>query len=328
MSFNVKNLSFGAEKEKLDLICRIILDNKIDIVAMQEVLSEGKILTGINQKSVTGEVNAYAHSMKSRLGNRWGMCWRDPQTKAKDYVYLGPDKRGEGYAFLWNMDRVDLLEEDGHKIFPRIFRNYKTNIESDLIRLIRDPCYGQFKVIGRPVEIRLLTTHIVYGKPVAKNLDADLDFGAVTLRKNEFRILAGQIYPKISEYYKQTAMTVPYTIILGDYNLNLSSSGVGKAILPEIMCFDEYGRQLPYDISAPTVINTVQSELSTVSRNGDGLANNYDHFSYDYRVASVVDNNGMKVIRPEKYVKKDASFYESYKNKVSDHLPVVLVIDI
>lgn len=328
MSFNVQNLSLGAEKEKLDIISRMIIENDIDIVAMQEVLSKGKILTGVNLKSVSGAAKAYEHSLKRRLGDNWAMCWRDPKTHAKDYVYLGKDNRGEGYAFMWNTNRVDLLEEDGNKVFPRIYRNYKTGVDSDLIRLIRDPCYGQFKVNGRPVEIRLITTHIVYGKPAPENINADLDFGAITMRRNEFRILAGQIYPAIAEYYKQTTSTSPYTIILGDYNLNLPSSGVGKAILPEIICFDEHGRTMSFNLNASTVINTVQSNLSTLNQNGDALANNYDHFSYDNRVASAVADGSIKVLHPSAYIQTDGNIYESYKNTVSDHLPIVLTLDI
>ena len=46
-SFNVKNLSLATGRD-IDRIAQIIKDNELDIVAMQEVLSEGKILTGVN----------------------------------------------------------------------------------------------------------------------------------------------------------------------------------------------------------------------------------------------------------------------------------------
>ena len=218
-SFNVKNLSLATGRD-LDRIANIILSNKFDIVAMQEVLGEGKILTGINAKSVSGQAKAYDYSLKKRLGDNWDICWRDPGTRAKNYPFLGDDSRGEGYAFLWNTKRVDIpLDEKANKIYPKIFRNYKTNKEEGFIRLIRDPCVGRFVIKGRPAEIRLITTHIVYGKPKEENMNVNLDFGAIEMRKNEFKILAGQIYPRISEYYKDINCTAPYTIILGDYNL-------------------------------------------------------------------------------------------------------------
>ena len=161
-TFNVNNLSMGASSERLDNIAQIIKDYNLDIVALQEVLSEGKILTGMNLKSVAGQAKAYEHSLKRRLGKDWAICWRDPGSWAKNYLY--EDVRGEGYAFLWNTKKFELVEDNGVEILPRIFRKYQLP-ENGMIRLIRDPCYGRFKVKGRKPEIRLISTHIVYGKP-------------------------------------------------------------------------------------------------------------------------------------------------------------------
>lgn len=47
-SFNVCNLALGTS-EKLDYIAEIINNNDIDIIAMQEVLAEGRALTGFIQ---------------------------------------------------------------------------------------------------------------------------------------------------------------------------------------------------------------------------------------------------------------------------------------
>ena len=81
-SFNVRNLSFGAEKERLDNLAKIIRENNLDIIALQEVLSEGKILTGSNQKMVSGQAKVYEHSLKRRLGDDWAICWRNPASWA------------------------------------------------------------------------------------------------------------------------------------------------------------------------------------------------------------------------------------------------------
>lgn len=320
-SFNVRNLSFGAKQERLDNLAKIIKDNNLDIIAMQEVLSEGKILTGSNQKSVSGEVKAYEHSLKHRLGNDWGICWRDPASWAKNYMY--DDSRGEGYAFIWNTRKFELVKESEEEILPKIFRNYKLP-ENGMIRLIRDPCYGRFQVIGRKPEIRLISTHIVYGKPKNWSGNADLDMGAVTMRKNEFKILAGQIYPRIDADHKLN--TVPYTIMLGDYNLNLSGSGAGSPVIPDIVCFDEKGKIVPFSMGAPLVINTVQEQLSTLKRDEDGFASNYDHFSYTNKVSSIVKR--CEVINIIDKFEGEESKYLQYKKYVSDHLPIVLTIEI
>lgn len=328
-SFNVKNLSLATGRD-LDRIANIILSNKFDIVAMQEVLGEGKILTGINAKSVSGQAKAYDYSLKKRLGDNWDICWRDPGTRAKNYPFLGDDSRGEGYAFLWNTKRVDIpLDEKANKIYPKIFRNYKTNKEEGFIRLIRDPCVGRFVIKGRPAEIRLITTHIVYGKPKEENMNVNLDFGAIEMRKNEFKILAGQIYPRISEYYKDINCTAPYTIILGDYNLNLRTSTASSPYLPSVACFDQNGKLLEEDEDSTFSIYTVQDNLSTLKKNEDGFANNYDHFSFDGRVKKqIVPNSARAVNAVEQYAHGEGSKYDRYRTEVSDHLPIVIEIGI
>lgn len=324
-SFNVRNLSADASKERLDNIAKIIKENQLELVALQEVLSEGKILTGMNVKSVSGQAKAYEHSLKSRLGDDWAICWRDPGSWAKNYLY--DDARGEGYAFLWNTRKFELMKEDGEEIWPKIYRHYKLR-EPGMLRLIREPCYGRFRIVGRNIEIRLLNTHMVYGKPASWKGDADFDIGALQMRRNEFRILAGQIYPEIATYHKDEVPTVPYTFILGDYNLNLAGSGVNKAILPDIICFDQYGREVPYNPGAPTVVNTVQTSLSTLKKDEDGLASNYDHFSFENRVASIIEPDSVKTIDIINRVEGEGSKYEIYKKNVSDHLPIMMTIDV
>lgn len=98
-SFNMHN--FNLEKKDLDRIAKIILDNRIDIVAMQEVLAEGRAISGIMldlDKDEYARKSAFEKSLLSRLGSHWDTYWADPQTKSKFYPYLGNDKRGEGYA--------------------------------------------------------------------------------------------------------------------------------------------------------------------------------------------------------------------------------------
>ena len=93
-SFNVRNLSFGAGGSRdLDMMADLI--REFDIVALQEVLSEGKILQGPSIKDVSGQAKAYEYSLKSRLGNDWDMCWLDPQTDSKWYPYTGDDWNAE-----------------------------------------------------------------------------------------------------------------------------------------------------------------------------------------------------------------------------------------
>ena len=195
-SFNVKNLSFGNSNRDLQRIADLIRDNQFDIIALQEVLSEGKALKGPSIGNNKGQAIAYQKSILGRLGPDWDCRWLDPSTSSKFYPYLGKDSRGEGYAFLWNTRKFELPEKDGRYLEPYIEHRYSTKGEN-IIRLIRDPAVGCFKVKGRPMEIRLITTHIVFGKPNENVFNADFDIGVRNMRRNEFRILAGWIYKKV-----------------------------------------------------------------------------------------------------------------------------------
>lgn len=333
-SFNVKNLSFGGKGRDLDRIAQIIKENNFDIVALQEVLSGGKILTGAKVSDLHGQAKAYDMSLKSRLGDHWASTWRDPESKAISSPYLGNDDRGEGYAFLWNKNKVDLpVKQDGTVISPYIEHNYKIR-EAGMIRLIRDPCVGRFKINGRPVEIRLINTHIVCGKPKDENIDIDLDHGAVVMRNNEFRILAGQIYNRVNSNHRDTP-NVAYTIILGDYNLNLSESGVKKAIIAPVMCFDQKGFEIPVTKQFLAdgddfLISTLQTDRSTLKRDEPGFANNYDHFSMDEHTRTQVGfAHAVDAVRQTGYAEEatEEELFSQYREKVSDHIPVVIEID-
>ena len=336
-SFNVKNLSYGNTGRDIDRIAALIKDNKFDIIALQEVLSEGKILKGAKLGDVRGQAKSYERSLLARLGNNWDCQWLPPDTQSKYYPYLGNDNRGEGYAFIWNTNKFEFPRkadntEEGTEILPWTEHRYSTKGDS-IIRLIRDPGVARFKVKGRPMEIRLITTHIVYGKPKDENLDADLDIGAITMRRNEFSILAGWIYKKINDDSLSLNCTDRCTILLGDYNLNLKSSGVPSAILPDVAYFDKNGRayfpQNGIDVdNAPIKVYTLQNGLSTLKQKEAGLANNFDHFSMDedtknkfVQGVSVIDGINHHV---EPGDGTEESKYNTYREKVSDHLPIMI----
>lgn len=116
----------------------------------------------------------------------------------------------------------------------------------------------------------MITTHIVYGKPKSDNLSVDLDIGAINMRRNEFSILAGDIYKRIDQDRKDINQNSVCTVLLGDYNLNLASSGLGIATIPDIVFFDSKGRMEPSPVDGGNHIYTMQSELTTLSRNAAG----------------------------------------------------------
>lgn len=339
-SFNVKNLSYGNKDRDLDGIAKLI--KKFDIVALQEVLSEGKILYGSDMKSVVGQAKAYERSLMRRLGSGWEAAWCAPISRANDSPFLGEDTRGEGYVFLWRTDKFMLpKDKDGKEIKPSIFKAYNL-VEEGMVRLIREPAYGRFVVkgtqgaIGRPVEIRLITTHIIFGKPKINNLNVEIEHGSIVMRKNEFKILAGQIYNRINENQRDIHCKAIYTLLLGDYNLNLPTSSVGNALISDVTCFDKFGRSIPLKMKEATdrVVYTVQDKLTTVKFEQAGYANNYDHFTFDdsgndkMRKEVVKGVNRMDAVNLlYKSEKDEDEKFKRYRSEISDHVPVMILLD-
>ncbi len=348
-SFNVHNLSSNVHRD-MERIAKITKRNNLDIIALQEVLSEGRRIGGVtDSQNTTVQDGILKHSLMHYLGPDWDCCIGKPdnhQTSKYPYQYIGNDSRGEGYAFLWNKKRIE-LPVINHKIsYPAIWNNYHLR-ESGMLRLIRDPLVGRFKVKNRNVEIRLITTHIIFGKPAEENLPVAIDFGALTMRKNELKVLAGDIYARISDHHRDMDGIVPYTIILGDYNLNHPESGIEKSKLTEIMYFDKKGFSTVDSTKADRVIHTVQHDLTTLQKGQDGhakdgYANNYDHFSFDGRVRRdvfrrcyTIDavHGNTTIMSPRSYMmatqqpSSPDSPFEIYLKDVSDQLPNVMELD-
>lgn len=324
ISFNVKNLSDGIGRD-LNRIAQIINENEADIVCLQEVLQEGKIIEGIQLKQLSGQAAAYDRSLKRRLKGEWDSEWKEPKLRRENEAYLGGDKRGEGYAILWKKDKFTLPKDEyGQEVRPVIYSNYKPGIVGSKIGLIRDPLYARFILKDRPAELRIISVHFVSGK--SKNLTDVLDYGAIEMRKQEFKMVAGQIYYRVSEMYKQIDCTSPYTIMLGDYNLNLGTS------LPLVMGFDKKGRSVDVNNSSFRVHN-LQNEKTTLKNNLPELANSYDHFTVDTRTKSIIAPESISVIdgihkHGGTNTQNEEENFNVYREKVSDHLPIIVTVNL
>lgn len=324
-SFNVRNWSGSGYEDqivnqdapsvrKLNRIAEIIREERLDIVAFQEVLSEGKML----------------EALKRRLGGNWEACWDKP---GKNFPYRG-DKRNEGYGFLWRADKFELIPI-GKRDRPGIWGNYDPlNGASDIlngVRLIRDPLYGRFKLRNQRFELRLITTHILSDKPVGMSGGLD-GVSALDMRRNEFDILAGKIYARVADRHKDIHGVVPYTIMLGDYNLNLESESdsVHRAAVPGTACFDAQGRRVEGSAHARRIIYTVQEELTSLGPSA--YTNNFDHFSYDGRTrAAIIKGEAKRIDAVRDYApasaQTEAEKFADYHSSVSDHVPIVIEID-
>ena len=293
-SFNVRNLNFasnGDSRRSYETISQIIKDECYDIIALQEILSP------------------YVWSiLKQYLGSDWRFAWEQPNQ------YFGNqqgDRRGEGYAYIWNSRRIDLVSENingDDRIFqPRIWKQYKKQGK----RLVREPYYARFtpngKLGGCFCEIRLINTHIVYG---------DGNKLGEIMRVAEFEKLARDIYEHISNKVYYSSMPA-YTIILGDYNLD-----IGKILPVPFFDKNQIGRVVTLQ-GELTTLNRIKSEDGTES--ADGYANNYDHISCSERVLSTAHITSHKVDAVEKYTSNN---FDKYLKEVSDHVPILMDIDL
>ncbi|MCR5701155.1 MAG: hypothetical protein K6G76_03300 [Lachnospiraceae bacterium] len=331
-SFNLRNLGLSAmgEKNERDLkkIAEIIRREQFDVVALQEVLSEGKAFTSPDfaKKSVLME-----------LGDDWDFQWANAETQLTD-------TRNEGYAFVWNRRRLRLATVntmDGRKrtFYPRICRLSKEYMQ-------RRPYYARFTpagtIEGGPwIEFRLLCIHTFYGK------DTMLDR---SIRQRELDVLIKDIYPQISDRrYGEYGNGMPsYTLIMGDYNVelwrswkdearkkvNVKRRSQGKAPYPKpaSLLADEN------DIIESTrwgkrQVKTVQYEYTTLRASDDnpdieesrGYAHDYDHFSFE---ESQFEGLKMKVKRVDAVRKYCGDDFDAYLKSVSDHVPIAMEIDI
>lgn len=335
-SFNLRNLGLTAmgsdNSRNLRTIAKIIRNEGFDIVALQEVLSEGKafISKDYAKKSILMELNP----------DKWDFAWADAGSEN--------DPRHEGFAFVWNKDRLRLsstqvLTQYGsveRKFYPRMCTVNREH-------MLRRPYYGRFTTKGvlggSNVEFRLICVHTYYGETDSK---ADRE-----IRQRELDILMKDIYPQISDRRYGDPLDA-YTILLGDYNAELwtaksrvwqeplKASRGGKR--PAVMKTDDNGivyseryngRAIKTVQDQLTTLKSKQNELGQEGFETSGYSFNYDHFSYE---EARFEGVTVRVRRITDAVTKYCtpsngdynSNFEKYYKTVSDHIPIMMEVDI
>lgn len=312
-SFNMRRFGAGSAKD-IDKIAEIIIGEDIDVVALQEIFSEGK-----------GVRRMLEQSMKHSFYN-WDFCFASPRESAdlsKISDMISHDTRGEGYAYMWNKRRFKLLEysEIGkeRKFEPRIINSLSRDVSVDCTVFARTPYYIRLEpMYGGFFELRLINIHVYYG---------DNTLPSITKRKIEHGILTQNVYPEISKK-RYGQFRTAYTIAMGDYNLNLFTS---KGIQNKDCCISEI-YTCNEEIKNYNVI-TMQDELTTLKsktcniqeQEEYGYANNYDHFTYSPELSNFVNVSCEAVDVVQKYCNGD---FEYYRRNISDHLPIVMTVEI
>ena len=332
-SFNLRNIGLTAlgNKSERDLkkIAEIIRKEKFDVVALQEILSEGKAFTSPDFAK---------RSIMMELGPDWDFQWANAETALAD-------TRNEGYAFVWNTRRLRLattiMQDNSERVFyPRICRLDKVDMQ-------RRPYYARFTPSGTPeggpwVEFRLLCIHTYFGK------DTKMDRA---IRQHELVVLMTDIFPQIADRVYRSNMP-HYTLLMGDYNVELWRPWKEEARKQENAIRRLQGK---YPIPKPATlianeediiestkwgkrkIKTVQHEFTTLKAvdnandpnatelESRGYAHDYDHFSYEESQFEGVKMKARRVDAVRKYCGDD---FEKYLKTVSDHIPVMMEIEL
>lgn len=320
-SFNV--LSFQAFRsddeirKDISLMAKIISDEKFDIIGIQEIYDE---------KPMSFLVNKLNGGLKGAFA-KWEGKWGRPSSRSV--------KAAEGFAFIWNTETIALAESvtpAGKRIYePRIYQQYRVDRKNGQVDLVRDPFYGRFKVKNQNLELRIINAHIMYDEGKSNN---PLNLSENDMRRNEYEILVKNILAK--ESTRRYGNNLPaYTVLLGDYNLNLNRHHTSSPYLEEVIEIQ--------DGHYTYRMRTVQDQLTTLKgrtklepdKPARGYANNYDHFTFDEErfaefspIATAIDAVNKYCLSDCQNDEEKEKVYETYKRSVSDHLPICLDLDL
>ena len=306
-SFNLRNFGKTAiGKRDFEKIAEIIRKEKFDVVALQEILSEGSALKKLVHNLLPG----------------WEIKWGEPE-ESSDYL-KARDKRGEGFAFIWNTRRLSLATsstEKGMRVYEP--RSVNKALRYDCTMFARIPYYARFiPVNGGFFEFRLVNVHLHFG---------DNSVTEIEKRKFEYEFLTERIYPSISAERRYGNNREAYTIVMGDYNLNLYKSR-GEAekrinsrtyIKPELVINNQ--RILTVQDQLTTLKTADTDEYTNDDNKNRGYSQNYDHFTFDVAHFDA-DNIKYKYNRVDAVRKYCNDDFEMYRAEISDHIPIALEI--
>lgn len=357
-SFNVFKLGRNATDEKIQYIARIIKDNNLDIVAMQEVLNyqaAKRLLIYLDGVSITEIHNPRPTGNRESMGmytKNWELRWIKPASRYQSAI------AEEGYVFIWNKLRIGLVQNRDGKVFePRIINQYKVRNSLAGVHLIRPPFYGRFspvnKIGGCFCEFRLINTHVIFSKNSAIQEKEDheeyLSLDETIYRNSELEILIKDILPQVSDKEfdyvfdeRNVENLSVYTFLLGDYNLNLPEPEAITENSKADMLTDICQAILPDG----KIMITGQHQLTTVRKKRKDkplgnipfilnpelhfFANNFDHVTYDIkRMHEMGVYYGIRRIDAyEIFSHELETAAKRYRESVSDHLPIVLEVEL
>ena len=267
-SFNCKWLSCSVNNfiNRRTIISQIIDEVGFDIIALQEIKDTYALLSLIPNGSPWSRVIDSRHPIV--------------KSETRDSTI------GHDLAFLSNK-AIILDDAIGAENFqPKAPGRLVAKLMANRTYFNHPPLYARFiRSNNLPFDIRLVNVHLKIG------LDASL----------ELEHLVGHLFDTIaSTSYGDSK--VPYTIILGDYNLRLNS----------------VNRVLSDRLSSGLI--TCQGEKTTITKTE--FSSDYDHFTY--RSGSFIGYPSRFDTVKAKCSHAEGSRFEHHYENISDHVPIKL----
>lgn len=346
-SFNLCNFSSKTKERKFpkdfDAVAEAMLKSGADVIALQEVIDQKAIDNLLDKLRGFGGANRDWRAFFDKK-----RTWRNNR---------------EGYAFVWDEKCVTLAkDDDGNDVLPELVTKFTSIKRPPMVARFVTTRSGELHY-----ELCVINTHIVFDPDGYQERHPEW-YGGAAIRAFEYSKIVNSIYPRFSNKLctytiiagdynlnsrmlknvndrpklfegQPTMMSVQRdetTIKIIDSMINETSesggsklNGIGlfSVIYNGVMrLFKKDGpldRSLLVDKQAP------KENLETRQPTVDGAyVNDYDHFSFEVgRVGDYV-RNAHRINAPELLYPMPSRMFHSYKEGVSDHVPIVATLDL
>lgn len=321
-------------------VADMILRTHADVIALQEVIDERAL------NEVLSQLNG-----RSRARCEWRTYFDKKQTWRNNR---------EGYAFIWDEKRLTLARDDeGQEVQPELMTRYTS--------LKRPPLVGRFVPVNSwelDIELCIVNTHIIFNPDKYQSQHPEF-FGAAAMRLYEYSKIVKQLYPAVGnrprtyavvagDYnLKSSKLAMANALFQSQGEADMVSIQTEKSTIKVCEPTDNPAipNQEPGENATPeakglmAVYNGVirflglsgekesvglsigKSTQESVALDGD-YANDYDHFSFSRRRVGGYLKNAHRIDIPSSLFPLPQHRFHSYKQGVSDHVPVVATLDL
>lgn len=347
-SFNLCNFSSNENRKfpkDYSAIANAILMSGADVIALQEVINQQAIDSLLHQLRGFGGAN-----------RDWRVFFDKKQTWRNNR---------EGYAFVWDEKRVTLAkDDDGNEVLPELVTRFTSIKRPPMVarfvttgsgELQYELCVINTHIVFKPDGYQVLHPKW-YGSAAIRAFEYAKIVNSVYPRFSNklctYTIIAGDYNlnssmlaavnarPKLFEGQptmisvqsdKTTIKTIDSMIDETSESKGSKPSEIGifTAIYNGVMRLFKNGKSL--DQSPPLLVDkhTQKDNAETRQPTVDGAyVNDYDHFSFEVgRVGDYV-RNAHRINAPELLFPMPSRMFHSYKEGVSDHVPIVATLDL